>query len=108
MIIGKMDKRITLQKPNIIPDDAGGYKPGPGGKWLDVATVWAEFKVPKFSTAEVTGGVSSVALLEIKIWFRPAAVKGWRILYGTEILAVDHVYHICRSETFLVCKEVVK
>ena len=108
MIIGKMDKRITLQKPNLVPDGAGGYKAGPGGKWLPVATVWAEFKTPKFTVQDVAGATSSVALKEIKIRFMADVVRGWRILYGTETLGVDHVYHYGRSETVLVCKEVVK
>ena len=109
MIIGKMDKRIILQKPNLIPDGAGGFKPATGAnKWVDVATVWAEFKTPKLAVQEVTGAVASVAQREIKIRFNNSAVRGWRAVYGTEILNVDHVYHYGRSETVLVCKEVVK
>jgi len=108
MIIGKMDKRITLQKPMMIPDGSGGWKPAGTNKFVDAVTVWAEFKIPKFTTTEVAGAVSSVALKEIKIRFNSEAMKGWRIVYGTNTMAVDHVYHIARSETVMVVKEVVK
>jgi SPP1 family predicted phage head-tail adaptor len=108
MIIGKMDKRIILQKPNLIPDGAGGYKPGTGGKWLDAGTVWAEFKTPKFSTQEVSGAVASVGIREIKIRYRGDVAKGWQVVCGTEILTINHIYHYGRAETVLVCKEVVR
>lgn len=108
MIIGKMDKRITLQKLNLVEDGKGGWKPGPGGKWLDGDTIWAEFKTPKFSTEEIAGAICSVSLREIKIRYRPDVVKGWRIVYGTETMPVSHAYHPSRSETVLVVKEVVK
>lgn len=109
MNIGKLDKRITLQKPNLISDSGGGRKSPPGeNKWVDVATVWAEFKDPKFETKEVAGAISSVSLREIKIRYFPDVIKGWRIIYDTETMPIGHTYHKNRAETFLVCKEVVK
>nr|WP_161625498.1 phage head closure protein [Sporomusa ovata] len=103
-----MDKRIILQKPELISDGAGGYKPAGANKFVDAGTVWAEFKTPKFSTQEVAGAVASVGIREIKIWYRADVVKGWRVLYGSDKLSVNHVYHIGRNETFLVVKEMVK
>ena len=108
MIIGRMDKLITLRKPNLIPDGAGGYKPGTGSKFVDAGKAWAEFKNPKFTMQEVAGAVASVGIREIKIRYRADAVKGWQVIYGSEVMTVNHVYHLSRSETFLVIKEVAK
>lgn len=109
MIIGKMDKRIILQKENLVPDGKGGYKTPPGeDKWLTIAMIWAEFKTPKFSTQEVAGAVASVGIREIKIRYRTDVMKGWRIVYGSEIMTVSHVYHYGKTETVMMVKEVVK
>lgn len=105
----KRTEKIILQKPNLVPDGAGGFKPATGkGKFIDVATVWAEFKTPKFTTQEVAGAVASVGIREVKIIFNDDVVKGWRILYGASVMTVDHVHSYGRSETVLVCKEVGK
>jgi len=109
MNIGKRDRRIILQKPNLISDGAGGWKPTTGeNKWVTVITVWAEFMKPRFSTIEAAGAIASVSLREIKIMFFADVVKGWRILYGLKIFTVDHTYDIARTDTVMVCKEVVK
>ena len=108
MKIGKLDKLITLRKPELIDDGSGGFKPAGANKFVDAGKVWAEFKTPKFTTQEVVGAVASVGIREIKIRYRADVVKGWRVLYGSEVMNVNHVYHIGRSETVLVVKEVVK
>jgi SPP1 family predicted phage head-tail adaptor len=104
MKIGRMDKRIQLQAQVRTSDGQGGYST----EWVTQATVWAEFKKPSFDTKDVAGAVASVSLREIKIRYCADVVKGWRVLYGTKIYPVDHTYDIGKSETFLVCKEVVK
>lgn len=104
MIIGRMDKRIQLQKQEKIPDGQGGYATG----WVTQVTVWAEFKKPSFDTKDVAGAVASVSLREIKIRYRTDVAKGWRVLHGAKVYPVDHTYDMGKSETFLVVKEVVK
>lgn len=109
MIAGKMNKRILLQKPNVIPDGAGGLKPGTGGKWADVVTVWAEFRKPNMQTDAANGAIISDMIREISIRYRDDVRKGWRVLYSTnKIFSVEHTYDYGRETTVLVCREVVK
>jgi SPP1 family predicted phage head-tail adaptor len=104
MIIGRMDKRITLEEPVKTPDGKGGFTT----IWTPRGTVWAEFKKPTFETKEAAGAVQSVSRREFKIRYRSDVVKGWRIVYGTQVILIDHVYDIGKAETFLVVREMVK
>jgi SPP1 family predicted phage head-tail adaptor len=104
MIIGRMDRRIELQKQVSISDGAGGFKT----TWVTQATVWAEFVKPRFDTKEVAGAISSVSLREVKIRFGTDVAKGWRMLFREKIFPIDHTYDVGRIETIMVCKEVVK
>jgi len=108
MSVAAKDKKIILQKPNLIPDGAGGWKPGPGDKWLNIATVWAEFWKPKVVTAEATGAILSELTRNVIIWRRTDVKKGCRVLYCTKIFSVEHVYDYEKNETMVVCKESVK
>lgn len=101
---GKLDKRIELQKSIKVPDGTGGN----ATNWVTQSTVWAEFLKPRFDTKEVAGAIASVSLREIRIRYRSDIVKGWRVLYGDKILPVDHTYDKGKTDTFIVCKEVVK
>lgn len=103
MIIGRMDKRITLQEPVKTPDGRGGYTTA----WPDRATVWAEFRKPNVSTEIVAGAVSSDMTREISIRFRTDVKKGWQVIYGTRKFAVAHTYDYGRETTIMVCREVV-
>ncbi|HBR33189.1 MAG TPA: head-tail adaptor protein [Firmicutes bacterium] len=105
MIIGRMDKRITLQKPSKTPDGQGGRKKD----FEDVATVWAEFRRPKMATEVEAGAVISDMTQEISIRYRTDVKRGWRVLYGDRSFDVIHPpYDYNRENTILVCREVVR
>ena len=105
MIIGRMNKRITLQEPVKTADGMGGFKV----VWTDRGTVWAEFKTPPaLSVNGVEGAVASVAVREIKIRRRQDVAHGWRVLYGSAVWEVEHAYELDLTETVLVCKDVRK
>jgi len=107
--IGKLDKRIKLLRPNLIPDGAGGFKPIPGSdKFVVVTTVWAEFLKPRVATLVETGAVISEMTREIKIRNRADVRKGWRIGWGNKTFDVLHTYETERDATMLVCREVVR
>ena len=105
MIIGRMNKRITLQELVKTADGMGGFK----STWTDRGMVWAEFKTPPtLSVKDVEGAVASVAVREIKIRRRKNVIHGWRVVYGAASYVVEHVYDIGLTETMLVCKDVAK
>jgi len=104
MMIGKLDKRITITQPTKTDD-------GQGGKiktWTTVATVWAQFKIPKVTTDVATGTVLSDLTWEIGIRYRTDILKGWKVSYGIQTFEVMHVYSLDRDKTTLICREVVK
>jgi len=104
MIIGRMDKRITLLKPVKIPDEMGGYKQ----TWENAGTVWAEFKKPSLSTVEAHGTVVSEVNQEIAIRYREDVRRGWRVEYRNRTFTVEHTYDYGRESTVMICRELVK
>jgi len=109
MSVAKKDKKIILQKPNLVEDGAGGWKTPQGeDKYLSVATVWAEAWKPKTVTAQATGTMLSELTRNHVIWRRSDVKKGWRVLYKTHIYSVEHAYDYEKNETMVVCKEVVR
>lgn len=109
MSVSKKNKRITLQEPNLIPNGQGGRKPPTGtNKFIDVATVWAEFWKPKTVTIQATGAILGELTYNLIIWRRSDVRKGWQVLYGTKVLTVEHAYDHEKNETMIVCREVVK
>lgn len=103
-VIGKMNKKITLQQPVNIPDGRGGYKK----TYETVTSVWAEFLTPNVSTEEANGTIISEVMRKVSIWRRNDVKKGWRVLWGNRILSIEHTYEYGDALTTLVCKEVVK
>lgn len=104
---GDLNHHIILQSPNLIPDGRGGQKPGDGGKWLDVATVWAMYKIPRAQTVQEVGSVFGELLREIRIRKRADVKKGWRVKDGNQTFLVENVYDIDRFETAIWVKEVI-
>jgi SPP1 family predicted phage head-tail adaptor len=109
MKIGKMDKRITLQKPNTVSDGMGGKKPATGtDKWVDVVKLWAEFRTPNFKELVAAGTTVSELNQLISIWHRAGIERGWRILCGKRIFKIQNTFDPDKQTTLLVCQEVTK
>jgi SPP1 family predicted phage head-tail adaptor len=108
MKIGKMDKRITLQKNTTVPDGQGGNK----SAFVDVVKVWAEFRIPKVKELAITGTVASDLVREISIRRRSDVRRDWQVVYisgtVTKKFEVKHTFDYDINTTVLVCKEVVK
>ena len=55
-----MDKKITLQKPDLVDDGQGGRKKKTSGTgFVTVSDVWAEFITPTLKTVETQGTIVS-------------------------------------------------
>lgn len=104
MSVGKMDKKIILQKPVKVADGMGGSKT----TWQDVTAVWAEFITPNVSTTVMQGTIASELMRKLSIWKRDDVRMGWRVLKGNKTYSVEHAYPYDDLHTTLICKEVVK
>lgn len=114
MIIGRMDKRISLQAPAGIKDNQGGSN----HNFIDVLKVWAEFRTPSVKELAATGTIVSDLIQQISIRRRTDVRRGWRILYETRDISGDptknitrtfkiqHAYDPDMQTTMLVCQEV--
>lgn len=103
MIIGRMGWRIILQQPVKTPDGMGGSS----SDWQDVATVWAEFRIPNTKELTAIGTMISDLIRQISIRRRRDVRRGWRVLNDGRIYLVKHTYDFDLETTVLVCQEVV-
>lgn len=91
MIIGKLNKRITLQKPPETEDGYGGII----GEYTTVKTVWAELVKTNYSKQQAAGAQMSREQLQFKIRPNIAIKNGWKVIWhGDEYLveAADNDY----------------
>ena len=100
MNIGKMTKRVTLQKPTRVEDSETGV----ATKFIDVATVWEKKK--KIRAGAIVNFVDSLNV-EYGIRYRKDVSKGWRMVCDGRTFGVKATYPVRRDETVLVCEEVV-
>lgn len=95
--IGKMDRRIIIQKRIQTKDDAGGIIES----WLDVCHSWAE-KIQEKGSASERGNESEIAdadRAENKVSWRTrykatfqglSAASGFRVVYKNEVFNILH------------------
>ena len=103
MISGRMKWRITLMQPIKTPDGMGGSH----STWQEVATVWAEFRIPKAQELTAIGTVISDLVRQISIRHRKDVRRGWRVFNEGKTYLVQHTYDFDLETTVLVCQEVV-
>jgi head-tail adaptor len=106
--IGKKKYRITLQKPNLVEDGRGGFKPAPETNgWQTVANVFADIELPHRLTSLMwQGQVTSEILHKFNIWRRDDVQVGWQILWNGQVFSVAHKYLFNQLEMVVVGKEV--
>lgn len=105
MIIGRMDKRVSLYKPVTEADQGGGRKT----TWQFVGRAWAELRRPKTSLINEAGAVVSVLTQEIMIRYRDDVARGWRVKYNDRVFEIIHPpYDYNRADMILICREVVR
>jgi head-tail adaptor len=102
-IIGKMDRRVIIQRKTITKDDAAGIVE----TWQDVCHSWAE-KVEESGKEKVTND-SDRADNSVKWRIRFKAIfqglkaaSGFRLLYKSEVFDIHHAKEEGRSNTMLL------
>lgn len=98
------NKRIVLQKNDQIPDSHNGFT----DNWVDVATVWAEFRKPRTATVETAEAFSGELTYEVVIWKRGDVERGWRVLWKNKVMEVENVYNYDDETIVLVCRELAR
>lgn len=87
MEIGKLNRRVTIQRPGTTQDDIGQ----PVAGWVDVATVWANVRYLNGVESIKSDAPVSVAKASIRIRRRTDVLPNMRAALGTtyfNILAV--------------------
>ena len=105
-----MDKRITLLKPDTIPDGQGGQEPNPEnqGGYLKAAEVWADMQNPKIRTYVINDGLANEIMRDIWIRYYPDIKLGWRVECGGNIYDVLQAYSEKKIKTVITCREIVR
>ncbi len=91
---GKLDRRITLQAPNLAQDAAGEPVPS----WADVATVWAA--VVPLRGRELIAAQSEVpsAAFKVRIRWRSDLTEAMRIQHGGQAYGIQQIAELGRRE----------
>lgn len=82
--VGKLNKRITLQRVSETTDDMGQDKVG----WEDYKTIWATVKPYKSSEYNFMGKLKPEITHRIYVRYRKDITSDMRILYHGRILAI--------------------
>lgn len=107
MNIGKLNHRITIQRPGRTEDDAGYPIPG-GSEWEDVATVWAAREPLRGREFFAAAAVQYEKTVRFRIRYRRGIIPGMRVLCEGRVYKIyavlDDVYGD-RTETHLMTVE---
>lgn len=74
---GKLDRRILIQRPVVVRDEHGDEIEG----WVDVATVWAEFKRTGGNEEFRASQTSNVQTVAFRIRFRAGLDPKMTVVY---------------------------
>lgn len=103
MTAGKLNRRVTVQKPDSVLDEYG--QPSTG--WVNIATVWANIK--PVSGREKMRAMAMEATLThtVMVRYRPDLLPEvdadtWRILYGTKVLDVTSAVDLNDERKYIV------
>lgn len=104
MDIGKLNKRVAIYQPVPTNDTRGGRSIS----WQESIQVWAEFKRPRFVSANAQGAPAALITQGIKIRNVFGVCKGWQIRYGGKKYEILHVDDSVPGELMLTTQEVLK
>ena len=104
MQAGKLNTRVTIQRPGTAEDELGQPIPG----WVDVATVWADVRHLSGIGAIKASGEVSVIKASVRIRRRDDLTAGMRVVVGPTVYGVEAVMPPAAQQdhTDLVCKVV--
>jgi SPP1 family predicted phage head-tail adaptor len=102
VMIGELNKRITLQAQIRTSDGMGGFVTG----WTDIIPIWA--KAWTVSSTEQSGAsqLSLIRVQKFKIRYRSVLKSSWRVKYGDRFFNITGIDPDEKNEfIFLTCKE---
>lgn len=99
---GKLNKKITIERPVSIANGQGGRVK----TWEPVCETWASFKAPKLQVDIVQGGLASVIMHEITIRACDGVSPGCRVVEGDGTYRVTGIWIRDKRYMALICKEV--
>lgn len=90
MTAGKLNRRVTIQKPDSVLDDYG--QPSIG--WANIATIWANIKPvggrEKMRAMAMEATLTHTVMVRYRSDLLPEIdADAWRIVYGQKILEIS-------------------
>lgn len=101
---GKLNKRVAIYKPQTVADNMGGRST----TMVKDCDAWAEFKRPRFVSANVQGAPATVVTQGILIREVVGICRGWQVRYKERIFEIIHVDESVPGELMLTTQEVQK
>lgn len=103
MDIGRLDKRITIQRRSNTLDAYGQQV----NQWTDIATVWANVKPiggrEKLRSMVVESLLSHTVMVRYsEALMPPTLADGWRIVYGARIFNVTAAMDVDEARRWIV------
>lgn len=77
IVAGRLDQRLTLQRPTDTQDELGQVFPG----WSTVTTVWASAAPLRGRELEAAAAAQSEATVRFRIRWRADVSRTWRVLW---------------------------
>ena len=100
MNLGKLDHRLTLQRPaGPAPDD---FNAAPAAGFADVAEVWAQVEYPQGAEATDAAQLQTVQQVKLRIRYRADVETTWRGVLDDKIYTFTAVAEIPRRVGLLL------
>lgn len=100
MNFGKFDRKLLLQRPTKVPQDAYGA-PAPAG-WEDVATVYGQQKFGAGTEAVLAEQQTAQQVVTWQIRYRRDVVPDWQFTYEGRTYQITAVQEIGRRAGLLL------
>ena len=102
-MIGKLNKRVTLQAPAMASDGMGGFNV----TWFDQASVWAAIWPTSASEQIQTEKPTMTISHRIRIRYRSVLNPEWRIKFGNRYFNIDSIINPNEQNEWLdiLCRE---
>lgn len=98
MNIGKLDRRIVIQKRSLTRDAANTKVE----TWADHATVWAEYVTQRGKESPIAGADRSQEFQQFRIRFREITPGDHRIVYKGKTYDITAIAEEGRSHSLLI------
>lgn len=100
MRIGRMDRRILLQKPVVNEDGYGGMETS----YEDAGKVWAMPIRTNYAEQQEEGTAVNEERFRLRIRPRKDICRGWRIVLDGEVFEVETADNTYRDNTMLIIR----